>query len=56
MHKIAQNCVYNVQKLFAGGVAEKRHENGGYRHIGCWGDRRPCLSTHTFTKVSAACL
>jgi len=26
MHKIAQNCVYNVQKLFAGGAEKEAGE------------------------------
>jgi len=43
-HKIAQNCVSNVQKLFAGWGHDAK--GGGYGEIGGapWllGDRRPC--------------
>jgi len=47
MHKIARNCVQNVQKLSAW-VGRKMGETWelggeGERH-GCWGDRRPCVS------------
>ena len=44
LHKIAQNCVHNVQKLCAGMVAEKgggkTWEWGEQRH-GCWGIDAP---------------